>query len=58
MKKIIVGITGASGSVYGLKLLETLREVRAVETHLIISDAGRCVLEEEIGKNSFQQKWM
>jgi len=54
-KKIIVGITGASGSVYGLKLLEALREIQTVETHLIISDAGRCVLREEIGKDSSQQ---
>jgi len=35
MKRIIVGITGASGVVYGTRLLEVLNE-RGVETHLII----------------------
>jgi len=48
-RKIIIGITGASGSVYGLKLLEALRSFSRVESHLIISDAGRCVMDQEIG---------
>ncbi len=39
MKRIIVGITGASGIVYGARILETLKE-QGVETHLIISDAA------------------
>jgi 4-hydroxy-3-polyprenylbenzoate decarboxylase len=39
MKKIIVGITGASGVIYGVRTLEILAKL-GVETHLIISDSG------------------
>lgn len=38
MKKIIVGISGASGSIYGIDLLKKLTQVPNVETHLVISD--------------------
>ncbi|MCI0394105.1 MAG: UbiX family flavin prenyltransferase [Chloroflexi bacterium] len=38
--RIIVGISGASGVIYGIRLLEILRGVPEVETHLIISTAG------------------
>ncbi len=44
--RIIVGITGASGALYGVRSLQLLRE-KGVETHLIISAAGRQVLEME-----------
>lgn len=40
MKKIIVGISGASGVVYGIRMLEVLRGVADVETHLVITAAG------------------
>jgi 4-hydroxy-3-polyprenylbenzoate decarboxylase len=40
MKKIIVGMSGASGVIYGIRLLEVLRDVPEVETHLVISSAG------------------
>jgi len=40
MKRLIVGITGASGVIYGVRLLEVLRDVAAVETHLVVSSAG------------------
>lgn len=42
MKKnrLIVAITGATGSIYGLRILETLRELGGWETHLVVSDAG------------------
>ncbi|MCL4871250.1 MAG: UbiX family flavin prenyltransferase [Anaerolineae bacterium] len=39
-KKLIVGISGASGIIYGIRLLEVLRQVNGVETHLIMSQAG------------------
>ncbi len=45
-KRIVVGITGASGARYGVRILQCLRE-RAIETHLIISRAGRQVIELE-----------
>jgi 4-hydroxy-3-polyprenylbenzoate decarboxylase len=40
MKKIIVGITGATGVIYGIRLLEVLRDARA-ETHLVLSDSAK-----------------
>lgn len=40
MKKIIVGMSGASGVIYGIRLLEVLREVKEVETHLVASNAA------------------
>jgi 4-hydroxy-3-polyprenylbenzoate decarboxylase len=38
--KIIIGISGASGVIYGIRLLEVLRTVPEVETHLVVSTAG------------------
>ena len=40
MKKLIVGISGASGVIYGIRLLQLLRDVPDVETHLILSLAA------------------
>ncbi|MBK8987958.1 MAG: UbiX family flavin prenyltransferase [Chloroflexi bacterium] len=40
MKKLIVGISGASGVIYGIRLLSILRDLADVETHLVISRAG------------------
>ena len=40
MKRLIIGITGASGAIYGIRLLELLRDLPEVETHLVISTAG------------------
>ena len=38
MKKIIIGISGASGSIYGIDLLKKLKQVEGIETHLVMSD--------------------
>lgn len=40
MKRLVVGISGASGVIYAIRLLEILRQVAEWETHLIISSAG------------------
>ena len=40
MKKLIVGISGASGVIYGIRLLQLLRDVPDVEKHLILSSAA------------------
>ncbi len=47
MKRLIVGISGASGAIYGVRLLEALQQVPEVETHLIMSNAARQTLALE-----------
>lgn len=47
-KRIAIGISGASGVVYGVKMLELLKET-TFETHLIISEAGKVNIEIETG---------
>jgi len=41
MKRLVIGITGASGVIYAVRLLEVLHDVPNVETHLVLSDAAR-----------------
>jgi len=48
-KKIVVGITGASGVILGIQLLKVLKKLEAVETHLILSDAAETTLDIETG---------
>ncbi|HPK03209.1 MAG TPA: flavin prenyltransferase UbiX [Candidatus Sumerlaeota bacterium] len=50
MKRFIVGITGASGVIYGVRLVEALAADPAHEVHLIISPAGARVLAEELDR--------
>jgi 4-hydroxy-3-polyprenylbenzoate decarboxylase len=50
--RIIVGITGASGSIYGWRLLEKLNAQEHVETHLILSRSGERTLYLEMGKTA------
>ena len=47
-RRIIVALSGASGAVYGLRLLQMLRELPGVETHLTVSDAGWLNLKHEL----------
>ena len=47
MKRLIVGISGASGAIYGVRLLQVLRDVAGVETHLVMSQAARQTLSLE-----------
>src|SRR5687768_4322518 len=41
MRRIVIGMTGATGAIYGVRLLEHLRLTPDVETHLIISGPGK-----------------
>jgi flavin prenyltransferase len=47
--KIVVGVSGASGSIYGLRLLERLRARGGVETHLILTRAAERTGYLELG---------
>lgn len=48
MRRIIVAITGASGAVYGVRLLHALRAAPDVETHLLVTPAGVLNLKQEL----------
>jgi polyprenyl P-hydroxybenzoate/phenylacrylic acid decarboxylase-like protein len=48
-RRLIVGMTGATGSIYGLRILETLRGMGGWETHLVVSDAGMLNAWQEYG---------
>jgi 4-hydroxy-3-polyprenylbenzoate decarboxylase len=48
MKRLIVGITGASGAIYGVRILERLNEL-PVETHLVATRWARVTIEHETG---------
>jgi len=50
--KIVVGISGASGVVYGMRLLERLRAQSAVEIHLILTRSGEKTLFLETGQSA------
>ena len=47
--RLIVAITGASGAIYGVRLLEVLAKARGVEVHLILSRGGKLTLGVETG---------
>lgn len=48
LKRLIVGITGASAGVYGVRLLQVLTEQQDIEIHLTISSSGARALSEEL----------
>lgn len=45
--RLVIGITGASGAIYGVRALETVRDIGDVETHLIVSKGARATLALE-----------
>lgn len=48
-RRIVIAITGATGAVYGVRLLQHLRQAPGIETHLVISDAAVLTLHQETG---------
>jgi len=51
MTVLIVGITGASGAIYGIRLLEVLSSIKNVETHLIVSEPAEAIIKYETGRS-------
>lgn len=49
MRRIVIGISGASGVIYGVRLLEVLKGIEGVETHLILSKGAKITMELEAG---------
>ena len=47
-RRLIIAITGATGAVYGVRLLEVLRDARGMQTHLMLSEAGALNLHHEL----------
>jgi 2,5-furandicarboxylate decarboxylase 2 len=48
-RKVIVGISGASGAILGVRLLQALRAGGQAQTHLIVSDSGALTAAHELG---------
>lgn len=53
---LVIGITGASGAIYGIRLLEVLSDSKDTETHLIISGAGEKIIRYETDRDLKQVK--
>ena len=54
--KLVVGVSGASGSIYGLRLLQKLRAAPGAEIHLIVTRSAEKTLFLETGKKSAELK--
>jgi flavin prenyltransferase len=55
--RIVVAISGASGAVYGVRLLQALRDAEGIESHLVVSDAGwrNLGLEQELDRTTIEK---
>lgn len=47
-RRLVIAMTGATGAIYGVRLLEVLRGLEAYETHLVVSTAGFINLRHEL----------
>jgi 4-hydroxy-3-polyprenylbenzoate decarboxylase len=45
--RLIIGISGASGVIYGIRLLEVLAQDKTIETHLVVSPAAKATITQE-----------
>ncbi|MEC8409428.1 MAG: UbiX family flavin prenyltransferase [Pseudomonadota bacterium] len=50
--RLIIGMSGASGVIYGIRLLEVLSQVERVETHLVLSNSAKLNIAIETDRNS------
>jgi 4-hydroxy-3-polyprenylbenzoate decarboxylase len=50
-RRLIIAITGATGAIYGVRLLQILRGMPGIETHLLLSEAGVLNLHQELDMN-------
>jgi 4-hydroxy-3-polyprenylbenzoate decarboxylase len=48
LRRLVIAITGASGAIYGIKLLEQLREIGQIETHALVTSSGWLNLKHEL----------
>lgn len=46
--RLVIAITGATGAVYGMRLLQLLQPLENLETHVLISDSGALTLQQEL----------
>jgi len=48
-RRLVIGVTGATGSIYALRMLQALRGVPEIETHLVITPSGVLNIKYELG---------
>jgi 4-hydroxy-3-polyprenylbenzoate decarboxylase len=51
-KRVLVGFSGASGAIYGVRVLEALASKPDLEVHLIVTGSARSILEDETGRDA------
>lgn len=56
MKRLIVGMSGASGVIYGIRLLEVLQQEKGIETHLVMSEAAKLNIGVETDRTANEVK--
>jgi 4-hydroxy-3-polyprenylbenzoate decarboxylase len=49
--RVVIGLSGASGAIYGVRVLETLSAMPDVEVHLIITEAAKTLVPQETGRS-------
>jgi 4-hydroxy-3-polyprenylbenzoate decarboxylase len=50
-QRLVVGISGASGAILAVRLLEVLAQIDGIETHLVVSPAARLTIRDETGRS-------
>jgi len=46
-RRLVIGISGASGAILGIRALEILRQIKEIETHLVLSPAAKLTIAQE-----------